>query len=257
MMRFAPSWQAMLALIFVVAASLLGAMTQPEAEQLANPAATIAFPYFGTKSVIFGVLGLAAVASMLRLSPLAEAFVLFVGAHWAAWTLISGITGFQGTALAPFYLALAAAWLLGWRCVAVLSAMRPVDSWAKAVVRLAVPALFGVWLLILWEAIVRGAGIPFVLLPPPSAIAGRIASSLTILGEDVRQTIFKSVLIGYAIGCLAGFIVAVLADRFVFLRRGLIPIATWCRRCPLSVWRRSWSCGSALTGSPRQPSWSS
>jgi len=30
--------------------------------------------------------------------------VLFVGAHAAAWLLIKGIAGFEGTALAPYFL---------------------------------------------------------------------------------------------------------------------------------------------------------
>ena len=51
--------------------------------------------------------------------------MFFVGAHLVAWLLILGIAGFEGLARTPFFLLLAAAWLLGWRCVAVLSALRP------------------------------------------------------------------------------------------------------------------------------------
>ncbi|TGR16878.1 ABC transporter permease, partial [Mesorhizobium sp. M8A.F.Ca.ET.197.01.1.1] len=128
--------------------------------------------------------------------------------HAAAWLLIKGIAGFEGTALAPYFLLLAAAWLLAWRCVALLSALRPSQSVARNALRLVIPAIFGAWILIIWEAVTRGAGIPFILLPPPSAIGARIANSLPILGSDVRQTIFKAVLVGYVVGNLAGFIVA-------------------------------------------------
>ncbi|MBN9243280.1 MAG: ABC transporter permease [Mesorhizobium sp.] len=233
MARLKPSWQAAFALLLVVLALILGAMTQPEAEALANPAAGAAYPYLGTKGVIVGLVGVAALASMLRLPPFAEALVLFVGAHAAAWLLLTGIGGFEGTAKAPFYLALTAAWLLGWRCAAVLSAMRPGQRWERVALNLVVPALFGLWLLILWEAVVRGAGIPFILLPPPSAIGARIANSLPTLGEDMRQTILKSVFIGYIVGCGAGFAVAILADRFLFLRRGLIPIGNMVSALPI------------------------
>ncbi|MGN6142970.1 MAG: ABC transporter permease [Mesorhizobium sp.] len=231
--RLKPSWQAMLALLLVVIALVLGAMTQPEADAIANPAAGATYPYLGTKSVILGLIGLAALGSMLRLRPFAEALVLFVGAHGAAWLLLAGIGGFEGTAKAPYYCALTAAWLLGWRCVAVLSSMRPAERWERLALNLVVPALFGAWLLILWEAVVRGAGIPFILLPPPSAIGARIVNSLPILGEDVRQTIFKAVLVGYVVGCAAGFVVAILADRFLFLRRGLIPIGNLVSALPI------------------------
>jgi NitT/TauT family transport system permease protein len=170
---------------------------------------------------------------MLRIPSLAEAVVLFIGAHLVAWMLISGITGFEGTALAPYFLLLAAAWLLAWRCVAVLSGLRPMAKGVRMALRLIIPAIFGAWILIIWEAVTRGAGIPFILLPPPSAIGARIASSLPVLGADVRQTIFKAVIFGYAIGCVSGFVVAILADRFAFLRRGLLPIGNLVSALPM------------------------
>ncbi|RUU01135.1 ABC transporter permease [Mesorhizobium sp. USDA-HM6] len=228
-----PSWQAVLAILFCLIAFALGAMSKPEAAALAEPAATIAYPYMGTKGLILGLLLIAALVSTVRLAPVVEAAVLFIGAHIAAWLLIKGIAGFEGTALAPYFLALAAAWLLAWRCVALLSSLRPAASGLRTALRLIIPAIFGAWILIIWEAITRGGGIPFILLPPPSAIGARIANSLPILGSDVRQTIFKAVLIGYIVGNLAGFVVAILADRVPFLRRGLLPIGNMVSALPI------------------------
>lgn len=228
-----PSWQAVLAVVLCLMAVALGAMSKPEAAAFADPAASINYPYLGTKGLMFGLAVLAALISMTRIPPLAEAAVLFVGAHLVAWLLISGIAGFEGTALAPYFLLLAAAWLLGWRCVAVLSSLRPFPSWARTGLRLIIPAIFGAWILIIWEAVTRGAGIPFILLPPPSAIGARIASSLPVLGADVRQTIFKAVIFGYVVGSGAGFITAVLADRVPFLRRGLLPIGNMVSALPI------------------------
>ncbi|MBZ9846788.1 ABC transporter permease [Mesorhizobium sp. CA14] len=228
-----PSWQSVLAILLCFIALALGAMTKPEAAALADPAATLAYPYMGAKGLIIGLLLIAALVSILRLTPVVEAIVLFVGAHAAAWLLVKGIAGFEGTALAPYFLLLAAAWLLAWRCVALLSSMRPSGSVARNALRLIIPAIFGAWILIIWEAVTRGAGIPFILLPPPSAIGARIANSLPILGSDVRQTIFKAVLIGYVVGNLAGFTVAILADRVPFLRRGLLPIGNMVSALPI------------------------
>ncbi|TPJ32462.1 ABC transporter permease [Mesorhizobium sp. B2-8-3] len=228
-----PSWQPVLAMALCLIAFALGAMSKPEAAALAEPAATLAYPYMGAKGLIIGLLLVAALVSMVRLTPIVEAILLFVGAHAAAWLLIKGIAGFEGTALAPYFLLLAAAWLLAWRCVALLSSLRPTQGWAKTALRLIIPAIFGAWILIIWEAVTRGAGIPFILLPPPSAIGARIANSLPILGSDVRQTIFKAVLIGYVVGNLAGFIVAILADRVPFLRRGLLPIGNMVSALPI------------------------
>ncbi len=206
-------------------------MTSVELQAKADLSLSIDYPYMG--SPIRLVLILAAVASMIRMPVLLEAAILFVGAHLAAWLLISGIAGFEGTALAPFFLLLAAAWLLAWRCVSALSAAKPYDRSTAMLLRLLIPAIFGAWILIIWEAVTRGAGVPFILLPPPSAIGVRIMNSLPILWADVNQTIFKAVLAGYAIGCGAGFVTAVLADRFAFLRRGLLPIGNMVSALPI------------------------
>jgi NitT/TauT family transport system permease protein len=226
-----PSWQAALSILLTLAAGLLPAMTSVELQAKADLTVSIDYPYIG--SPIRLVLLLAAVASMIRMPARFEAVILFVAAHLAGWLLISGIAGFEGTALAPFFLLLAAAWLLAWRCVSVLSAIKAADRMTGTFLRLLIPAIFGAWILIIWEAVTRGAGIPFILLPPPSAIGTRIMNSLPTLWADVNQTIFKAVLAGYLIGCGAGFATAILADRFTFLRNGLLPIGNMVSALPI------------------------
>jgi NitT/TauT family transport system permease protein len=227
-MRLAnPSWQAVVAMLLALVAVASGSMTA------VDPVATPDYPFATTRFVIVAIVVAAALASTVVTTATLSSFVLFAGAHAAAWLLISGIEDHAGTARAPFYMILAAAWLLAWRCVARLSDLQPRTRWMQILLRLAIPAIFGLWLLIIWEAVVRGAGIPFILLPPPSAIGARIANSLPILAADVNQTIFRAVLIGYAIGCLAGFAVAILADRFLFLRRSLLPIGNFVSALPI------------------------
>ncbi len=158
-----------------------------------------------------------------------KAWATFAAAHLGAWLLIGELDGRSGGATWSFYMLLAALWLIAWRCVSLLAALRPVTT----LLRLLIPVLFGVWLLIWWEAVVRGAGVPFILLPPPSAIGARIASSLPILLADINQTVLKAALGGYLIGCASGFAVAILADRYLFLRRGLIPIGNMVSALPI------------------------
>jgi len=98
---------------------------------------------------------------------------------------------------------------------------------------ISVPLLFGLWLLLLWEFVTRGLGVPQVLLPAPSVIAERFATSTSILWADFRQTFLKAVLIGYALGCGAGFLVAILIDRSPFLQRGLLPIGNLVSALPI------------------------
>ncbi len=133
---------------------------------------------------------------------------------------------------AGFTLAVAV-WFLAWWGNASLSYYHP-QSQAVARLRDGFIALsFGLVLLFLWEVLVRLFEVPFILLPPPSAIGVRIANSIPILAADVYQTIFKAALVGYLMGCCSGFAVAILADRFLFLRRGLLPIGNMVSALPI------------------------
>jgi NitT/TauT family transport system permease protein len=126
-----------------------------------------------------------------------------------------------------------AVWLLAWWVNSRLSALSLQDRTLSLLRNGFVALSFGVVLLFLWEVLVRAFNVPFVLLPPPSAIGVRIANSLPMLAADVNQTIFKAVFAGYAMGCAAGFVVAILADRFLFLRRGLLPIGNMVSALPI------------------------
>ena len=96
-----------------------------------------------------------------------------------------------------------------------------------------VPLIFGIAVLVLWEGVVRGLEISFVILPPPSAIAAKIASSLPVLWQDAGQTILKGAIPGFLIGCGAGVLVAILIDRSPFLQRGLLPIGNFVAALPI------------------------
>jgi NitT/TauT family transport system permease protein len=96
-----------------------------------------------------------------------------------------------------------------------------------------IPGLFGVWLLILWEFLVVGFGIPHVLLPAPSVIQEAFASSTDVLMADFRQTVIRAVIPGFIIGNAVGFVVALLADKIPFLRRGLLPVGNLVSAIPI------------------------
>ncbi len=99
--------------------------------------------------------------------------------------------------------------------------------------KLLVPTIFGVTILVVWEALVRGLEVSSVILPPPSAIAAKFATSLPILWVDFVQTIVKGALSGYAIGCGAAFLTAVAIDRSKFLQRGLLPVGNFVAALPI------------------------
>ncbi len=93
-------------------------------------------------------------------------------------------------------------------------------SCRRAQIGFAVPAIFGICLLALWELLTRGLAIrnpasaPSVIVARPSM---HCQSSALML-----QTVFKEVLPGYAIGCGAGLLAAFLIDRSPFLKAGLL-----------------------------------
>jgi NitT/TauT family transport system permease protein len=95
------------------------------------------------------------------------------------------------------------------------------------------PTLFGFAVLFFWEAVVIGFGVPAVLLPPPSAIIAKFATSLPILWMDFVQTVLRAVIPGWIIGSLAGFLTAILCDRISFLRRGLLPLGNLVAALPI------------------------
>lgn len=138
-----------------------------------------------------------------------------------------------GQAGAGFWFVVVSTWLAAIVCVTRLSDTRPRNASLARAVDLSIPILFGLVVLYLWEVFVRGFGVSPVLLPAPSAIAARFAGSLTMLGEDFYQTFILGVLSGYTIGCAAGFAVAVLADRYTFLGRGLLPVGNFASALPI------------------------
>ncbi|MBC7681923.1 MAG: ABC transporter permease [Ferruginibacter sp.] len=93
--------------------------------------------------------------------------------------------------------------------------------------------LFGLWLLYFWQLLVTAYDVPRVLLPSPLLIVQAMAEGWALLWGDFVQTVIKSVVTGWVLGCGLGFAVAVAIDRLPFLQRGLLPIASLTSTVPL------------------------
>jgi NitT/TauT family transport system permease protein len=139
----------------------------------------------------------------------------------------------SGNAGPGFWCLVVAAWLTAWRHADAMSALNPRRIAVRRALDVWVPFLFGLWILILWELIVRGFAIPQVLLPAPGQIWERLSGSVPIIAADFRQTFLKAVLIGYGLGCGSGFVVAILVDRVPFLRKGLLPVGNLVSALPI------------------------
>ena len=126
-----------------------------------------------------------------------------------------------------------AGWLAASLVVTGLAGVKPQNPVLRRALDLAIPVLFGGFVFYLWEVAVRGFGVPAVLMPSPSATAARFSGSLATLAEDFVQTFVRGMLTGYVIGCGAGFLVAIIAYRFTFLGRGLLPIGNFISALPI------------------------
>ena len=121
-------------------------------------------------------------------------------------------------------------WLAAWALNIRLANSRLAENTA---VRIAVPVLFGVTMLVLWEGLVRGFDISPIILPAPSQIGATLADSTQTLWIDFKQTVLKGALFGFVIGALAAFTTAIMIDRSSFLTRGLLPIGNFVAALPI------------------------
>ena len=204
------------------------AAPDPDADPLDAVATTfVAVPWVGWPLLLAGLVALAALAGLLwRTGPRRAALALAPGALGGAAVplllLSADLTVERGA-----WLVTLAALLLLWRMLVLLSEV------PGAARQLAVPALFGATLLYLWEVGVRGFGVPLILLPPPSLVWASLVAQGPMLAGDFTQTVLRSALRGYVIGCAAGFVLALVCDRFPRLGRGLLPYGTLLSALPM------------------------
>lgn len=123
-----------------------------------------------------------------------------------------------------------AIWAAGWWINARLAHSDASDT---RLVSLLIPAIFGLTIIAMWEVLVRMLGISPVILPPPSDIAARFATSIPTLWADFEQTILKGAMTGYVIGMIAAFAVALLADRSPFLTKSILPVGAFMAALPI------------------------
>ncbi len=233
------NWQGWIALIALVAALALPLVTTGS-----SPDYLLAD---GSKAILAALLVAIAVFTGLvrRISAVGNLIMFFGGlvAAGIAVTMLSGVAAlarsgdFSGlarlAAAGGFWALVVLAWMLAWVAVKRLSVVEPKRSFGNVLLKIFIPVVFGATVIFLWEVLVRGLAVPFVILPPPSAIWQKLIVSMPTLWIDFRQTFLKSVLVGYAIGCFAGFAVAAIADRTPFLGRGLLPVGNLVSALPI------------------------
>ena len=119
-------------------------------------------------------------------------------------------------------------WILAWSINIWIARQKE-----KKILNLFPPILFGVSIIFIWQATVVHFEVSPVILPPPSAIYIKFISSIPTLWEDFVQTAIKGALSGYLIGCGLAFFVSLIADKFKFFERGVLPIGNFLAAMPI------------------------
>ncbi len=94
------------------------------------------------------------------------------------------------------------------------------------------PILLFVGVLLLWEAAVRVFAVQAFILPAPSVILRSFVDNLSRLVQ-IGWFTTKEALGGFAIGCSAGFLVALATARWTAVRDGMLPFAIAANSVPI------------------------
>jgi putative hydroxymethylpyrimidine transport system permease protein len=94
------------------------------------------------------------------------------------------------------------------------------------------PFITAAVLLAAWEALVRAAGIPAFLLPPPSRVLGTVAAEWRALAENALFTA-AAMLGGLALGIALGLVTAVALIASAAVRRWVLPLVVLSQAVPV------------------------
>jgi NitT/TauT family transport system permease protein len=93
----------------------------------------------------------------------------------------------------------------------------------------------GLLLVVLWEAVVRLAGVPPWILPPPSGILATAWSTRAALLDAGMMTLAEAVG-GYAIGAILGLVLAMLLALATPVRQVLLPMVVVVNSVPVAAY---------------------
>jgi NitT/TauT family transport system permease protein len=182
--------------------------------------------------MIFGILGITALReSQTHTTPANAVWNMPFATLLAAFEIL-GLAHGEGPRGWGFFCGIAAVWLAAWRTVDIVITQTPVRGRKADLLRLLVPLIFGATLLTIWETLAVALDVPKVILPTPSAILFKLATSVPVLAADFVQTA-QGVLAGYFIGCGSAVLVAIAIDRIPFLERGLLPLGNLVSALPI------------------------
>jgi putative hydroxymethylpyrimidine transport system permease protein len=96
-------------------------------------------------------------------------------------------------------------------------------------------ALFILAMLVLWEAIIRGFGVPKYLFPAPSQVALSLRDDWSAYLAPAMWVTLNEVVVGFVIAAVAGIGLAIVLHMFGPLRRAIYPLLIGSQTIPIVV----------------------
>ncbi|MCS6774005.1 MAG: ABC transporter permease [Anaerolineae bacterium] len=100
------------------------------------------------------------------------------------------------------------------------------------VARLGPPLVIFLLVVVLWEVLIRALNVPRFILPAPTAIGSAFVNTYGAVLDSATYTL-RNALLGFALGCGAGILVAIATSRWTTVREGLLPIAIAVNSIPI------------------------
>lgn len=94
------------------------------------------------------------------------------------------------------------------------------------------PAVFTIFLILLWESITRLNLVDPFILPAPSKVVHTLVITFPLMGQHMMATVFEAV-VGFSIAIIAGSFIAVVMDKVGVLKRIFYPLLITSQTVPI------------------------
>jgi len=96
----------------------------------------------------------------------------------------------------------------------------------------AIPAVFFIFIITIWEIGVKLSHTPNWILPPPSLVIKNLFTIFPLLNDHMKATLFEAI-VGFISAILISFIIALVMDSIPFVKKALYPLLVVSQTIPI------------------------
>jgi ABC-type nitrate/sulfonate/bicarbonate transport system permease component len=97
-----------------------------------------------------------------------------------------------------------------------------------------IPLLFALFLVLIWEAVVRAGLVPRFILPPPSDVLKAFVMTMPDMIDHILVTL-REALTGFAVAIILSLLLAMAMDRFPAVKKALYPLLIVSQTIPIII----------------------